>query len=162
MLGSIPAIYDSPILGHGSWARDPKYLIIERQALAKMGYTNAQDYSRTDVETGIIQTHSYIFGAWVYAGILGAVFWAWVWVMAVKVLLRVYPPKFVLPAIVPWIAFELLWGILFSPYAETARVFVPYDVVVLMGYGSIAHFSAAQAATGKVAGLARKPRLKTA
>ena len=36
LLGSIPAIYDSPILGHGSWARDPKYLIIERQAMAML------------------------------------------------------------------------------------------------------------------------------
>jgi hypothetical protein len=137
LLGSIPAIYDSPILGHGSWAKDLKYLIIQRRAMALLGYGNAEDVPRQDVVSGIIQTHSYIFGAWVDAGILGAVFWGWVWVMALKVLMRVYPPKFVLPTMVPWMAFELLWAILFSPYAETARLYVPYYIVILMGYRSI-------------------------
>jgi hypothetical protein len=137
LLSSIPAIYDSPILGHGSWARDLKYLIVRRRAMALLGYRNYEDTPDQDIVSGIIQTHSYIFGAWVYAGILGAVFWGWIWVMALKVLMRVYPPKFVLPAMVPWMAFELLWAILFSPYAETARVYVPYYVVIFMGYRSI-------------------------
>ena len=101
LLGSIPAIYDSPILGHGSWARDLKYLIIERQALAMMGYKNAEDYSRVDAESGIIQTHSYFFGAWVSAGILGAVFWGWVFVLTAKMLLSVYPPTI---RLMPWLA----------------------------------------------------------
>jgi hypothetical protein len=137
LLGSIPAIYDSPILGHGSWAKDLKYLIIERRALALLGYRNAEDFPRQDVVSGIIQTHSYFFGAWVDAGILGAIFWAWVWVMVLKVLIRVYPAKFVLPAIVPWMAFELLWAIVFSPYGVGARIVVPYYIVIFMGYRSI-------------------------
>ena len=161
LLGAIPAIYDSPILGHGSWARDPKYLILERHALAVMGYSNAGDYSRPDAASGIIQTHSYILGAWVDAGILGAVFWGWVGVMALKTLMRVYPTKFVLPPLVPWMAFELLWAILFSPYGVGARLAAPYFIVVLMGYASVAQLKSARAKTGKVTGLARRT-LKTA
>jgi hypothetical protein len=161
MLGSIPAIYDSPILGHGSWAKDPQYLIIERQTLAMLGYTIAGDFRRSDAESGIIQTHSYFFGAWVYSGVLGAVFWGWIWLTALKVLMRIYPPGIVLPAAVPWMAFELLWAILFSPYAETARIFVPYYVVIFMGYRSIASSRTVQAVTGNVTDLAKR-RLRTA
>lgn len=161
LLSSLPAIYDSPILGHGSWAKDLKYLIIRRETMALLGYTNYNSTPDQDIESGIIQTHSYFFGAWVDAGILGAVFWAWVWVMVLKVLIRVYPPKFVLPAIMPWMAFELLWAILFSPYGVGTRITAPYYVVVLMGYGSVAQLSAARAATGKVTGVANK-RLNTA
>jgi hypothetical protein len=161
LLGSIPAIYDSPILGHGSWAKDLKYLIIREEAMALLGYRNANAIPRQDIVSGIIQTHSYFFGAWVDAGILGAVFWAWVWVMVLKVLMRVYPPKFVLPVMVPWMAFELLWAILFSPYGVGARIIAPYYIVVLIGYGSVGQFSAARAATGNLTGVAQK-RLKTA
>ena len=161
LLSSIPAIYDSPILGHGSWARDLKYLIIRRQAMALLGYRNYEDTPNQDIVSGIIQTHSYFFGAWVDAGILGAFFWAWVWVMVLKVLMRVYPPKFVMPAMVPWMAFELLWAILFSPYGSVVRIIAPYYIVIFMGYRALAQFSAARAATGKVTGVANR-RLKTA
>ena len=137
LFGSIPAIYDSPILGHGSWAKDLKYLIIRRETMALLGYRNYEDTPAEDIESGIIQTHSFILGAWVYAGVLGAVFWAWVWVMVFKVLMRSYPPKFVLPAMVPWMAFELLWAILFSPYGVGQRVLATYYIVILMGYVNI-------------------------
>lgn len=128
--------------------------------MALLGYQNYEDTPDQDIVSGIIQTHSHNFGAWVYAGILGAVFWGWIWVVAFKVLMTVYPPKFVMPAMVPWMAFELLWAILFSPYAETARLFVPYYVVIFMGYRSLAQFSAAQGTTGEVTGVTNR-RLKT-
>jgi hypothetical protein len=167
LLGSIPAIYDSPILGHGSWARDPKYLIIERQALATMGYKNAEDYSRADAESGIIQTHSYIFGAWVDSGILGAVFWGWVFLLTAKMLLSVYPPTIRLLPLASFAAFTQLWDILFSPYGAQQRIVSPYYVVLIMTcMGIAASRQNAQAADGTakkklVSGVARK-RLKTA
>ncbi len=161
LFSSLPAVYDSPILGHGSWARDLKYLIIRRETMALLGYRNYNSTPDQDITSGIIQTHSYFFGAWVSAGILGAVFWAWVWVMVLSVLLRVYPPKFVLPAMVPWMAFELLWAILFSPYASVVRIIAPYYIVIFMGYRNLPQFSAARIATGKAAGAANR-RLKMA
>ena len=166
LLGSIPAIYDSPILGHGSWARDPKYLIIERQALARLGYINAGDYSRTDAASGIIQTHSYIFGAWVDGGILGAVFWAWVFVLTAKMLLSVYPPTIRLLPLASFAAFTQLWDILFSPYGAQQRIVSPYYVVLIMTCMGIAARRAADAppVTAKkrpATGVAKK-RLKTA
>ncbi len=56
--------------------------------MALLGYKNYNSTPDQDIVSGIIQTHSYIFGAWVYACILGEVFWGWLWVMAFKVLMR--------------------------------------------------------------------------
>ncbi len=132
MLGYIPAIYDSPILGHGSWARDPTYVLAEHQALAEMGYTSAEDYSENDIEEGYIPTHSCLFGAWVDAGILGALFWGWLLVLTAKALLRVYPSNIVILPLMCYMAFSLLWDILFSPYGARARIVMPYRAVMLM------------------------------
>jgi hypothetical protein len=131
MLASIPAIYDSPILGHGSWAKDPTYVIAERQALALMGYTDAGDISIEDIQEGTIPSHSFLFGAWVNAGILGAVFWGWVLILTLRALIRVYPSSVVLLPVMSFAAFSMLWDILFSPYGATERISVPYYVVML-------------------------------
>ena len=134
MLGYLPAIYDSPILGHGSWAKDPTYLIAEREALAMMGYTISDELSIDEMEEGMIPTHSYIFGAWVDAGILGAVFWGWVWVQTVRILMQVHPPSVVLLPLLSFAAFSLLWDLLFSPYGAEMRIISPYFVVMLLAY----------------------------
>jgi len=140
MLGSIPAIYDSPILGHGSWARDPTYLILEIQSAMALGYKNAIDISPEDFSEGNIPKHSCILGAWVDAGILGAIFWGWVLVLTVRVLARVYPPTVVLLPIMSFIAFALLWDILFSPYGARARIIAPYYIVMLATCMSMAPY----------------------
>jgi hypothetical protein len=132
MLGYIPAIIDSPILGHGSWAKDPKYVLEQHQAMALMGYSAAEDYSENDIEEGYIPTHSCLFGAWVDAGILGALFWAWVFVLTAKALLRVYPGSVVLLPLMSFVAFSLLWDVLFSPFGFLGRIIMPYRVVFLM------------------------------
>ena len=132
MLGYLPAIYDSPILGHGSWAKDPKYLLAEQQALAVMGYSMADEFGEDALKEGLIPTHSYLFGAWVDAGILGAVFWAWVFMLDAKALMRVYPPTTVLLPVMSFLGFDLLWNILFSPYGAEVRIIFPYCALVLM------------------------------
>jgi hypothetical protein len=132
ILGSIPAIYDSPILGHGSWAKDPGYLLAERQALALMGYSTADEISVEDLEEGLIPAHSHIFGAWVNAGILGAVFWGWVFWMTMRALMRVYPASVAMLPLGVFCAFSLLWELLFSPYGAEWRIITPYYIVIVM------------------------------
>jgi hypothetical protein len=134
MLGYLPAIYDSPILGHGSWAKDPTYLIAEHQALALMGYSFADEVSTDEMEAGLIPTHSYIFGAWVDAGILGAVFWGWIWVMTLRILMQVHPSSALLMPLLCFAAFSLLWDILFSPYGAEMRIISPYYIVLVISY----------------------------
>lgn len=137
MLGSIPAIYDSPILGHGSWAKDPGYLIAEREALALMGYEDADRVPVDVLEEGLIPSHSYFFGAWVYAGALGAVFFGWVFWFAARTLMKVDAPTGFLFPLVSYVAFSLIWNILFSPYGAEVRIIFPYYVLILMTFNGV-------------------------
>ncbi|MDR3572623.1 MAG: hypothetical protein P4L50_02065 [Anaerolineaceae bacterium] len=150
LMASLPAIYDSPILGHGSWARDPVYLIAARRALAEMGYEDAWDMSSDEFEEGYIPTHSYIFGAWVDAGIVGALFWGWVFVVTARGLMRVYAPTVVLLPVAAYFAFTLFWDILFSPYGTLGRIVAPYYFVMLITCFSMAPKNPVISATGKV------------
>ena len=114
LLGSIPAILDSPILGHGSWARDIRYELMRLAALESAGY----DIGFVDDR---IPTHSALFGAWVQAGLLGAVFWVWVLSVGLRAGLRM----FLSPAALPLAAYmivALLWDCLFSPCAMDQRI----------------------------------------
>jgi hypothetical protein len=128
-LGSFFAIYDSPVLGHGSWAKDPQYAAILRASLDELGYQN------TDVafesEDGLIPSHSYLLGAWVESGIVGAVFWLWILWITASALMRSSGRE----PLVPFFAFIgmfLIWNVLFSPYGADARFTATYFVYAMI------------------------------
>jgi hypothetical protein len=131
LLASIPAVYDSPILGHGSWAKNRIYYIGELRALQLLGYKGATDISREELLDGLIPAHSYLLQAWVDGGIVGALFWVWVYVTIVRALMRVYPATVALLPAAAFMAFSLFWDILFSPYGAIDRVIIPYYFVTL-------------------------------
>ena len=164
LLASLPAVYDSPILGHGSWAKNRIYYIGEIRALALLGYKGATDISREELIEGIIPAHSYLLQAWVYGGILGALFWAWVYVFVVWALMRVYPATVVLLPVAAFMAFSLFWDILFSPYGATTRIVVPFYIVTLASCMDMVPQKAKQVATAalKKRIAAPKRRLHTA
>jgi len=141
----VPAIMDSPILGHGSWAKDPTYLIAGREAMLLLGYKGALDLSTDQLEEGLIPTHSFLLGAWVYAGVLGAVFWGWVWFLIVKALARIYPAAAGLLPLMAYVGFLLLWDILFSPFGLDRRNQVPYFLLLIFTYYEMSLRSAVQA-----------------
>lgn len=149
LLAELPAIYDSPILGHGSWAKEPIYIIEERQALDLLGYKGATLVFPEEIREGFIPAHSYFFQAWVDSGILGAVFWGWVFVLAARVLLRTYPATAALLPVVSLLVFTLLWDILFSPYGTPGRISFPYTFVMLMTLMDMVRRKVTQTATTK-------------
>ncbi len=153
-LAELPAIYASPILGHGSWARDPMYAMLEMRGLKMLGYKDATDYDLDLLKEGYIPNHSYILGAWVNAGILGAAFWLWVFVLTARALLRVYPSSVPMLPFAALVGFETLWDLWFSPYNGESRIFTPFYVVLLMTCMSMALRAPADASTAEV----RKPR----
>lgn len=59
---AVMAISDAPLMGHGSRAYNPKYILRGMRARAKERLTQ-------------IPVHSCILGAWVFSGILGVPFW---------------------------------------------------------------------------------------
>ena len=147
LLGALPAIYDSPIIGHGSWARDWTYLKAEEEALHLLGYQGAVAMTREDYVEATIPAHSYLLQAWVWAGIVGAVFWAWGFVFSARTVMRIYPPTTPLLPLFAFVALSLLWEILFSPFGEEVRIVFPYYMVMVMTFSSLAPRKAARAAT---------------
>jgi O-antigen ligase len=75
-----------------------------------------------------------VMGAWVEAGIMGAVFWIGVLSFPVRVLKQLYTTRDRLTPLVAFAVFLMTWDILFSPFAAWARVMVPFYIVLMVSY----------------------------
>lgn len=128
------AIVDSPIIGHGSWAKNPYYISILRN-LEKFGYTIGS--LETLHRTGLIPTHSYLLGGWVEGGILGAVFWGWVLILIARVLLYLYNITDPMNPLIVFVAISLIWDIMFSPFGAEGRLTTAFFLVFLMSTANI-------------------------
>jgi hypothetical protein len=125
ILGSWPAIVDSPWIGHGSWAKNIEYVLLMKESLAALGYGGAGYYADDQ-----IPTHSYIFGAWVEAGLAGAVFWGWILYRTLSLLFLVFRNE---EQAAPWIVFislDLIWAIFFSPFGALSRLTAAYIIAM--------------------------------
>ena len=127
VLVSSHAILDSPFLGHGSWAKDDKYTMLFTELRRQAGYIAVPED-----EEGLIPAHSHLLGAWVEAGLMGAVFWAWILSLPVRVLIKPHGMMDYLTPLMAFVAFLLIWDIFFSPYGAELRFLTPYYVVVMM------------------------------
>jgi O-antigen ligase len=128
-VASWAAIADSPLIGHGSWAKNTKYIEI---FLAGQGINLSSSEARSFMQTEFIPTHSHIFGAWVEAGILGAVFWAYIAFLAVRVLVRVLRPEWaVYRPLVIYLTLTILFDIAFSPFGLERRM---TDAAIITGF----------------------------
>jgi O-antigen ligase len=131
ILVSSRAVLDSPILGHGSGAKDQKYVEMLNDLQAEYGAPVNLSYA-TKVGGGLIPTHSHLMGAWVQAGILGAILWFYLFFLAVKGIIRASSVRPALAPIIVFILTGLLWDILFSPFSNTRRVMVSMAIVIIL------------------------------
>ena len=123
------AIMDSPLIGQGSWAKNPYYIDVLRD-LEKYGYTirSLEKLYRS----GTIPSHSYLLGSWVESGILGAVFWGWVLILTAKTLFYQYNIRDPLNPLIAFIGISFIWDIIFSPFGAEGRLTTAYFLVLLM------------------------------
>lgn len=131
-LVSIQAILDSPVLGHGSWAKDSYYTRLLFVRMKELGVEAGSFESYVGRFGFLIPTHSHLLGAWVEAGILGAPIWIYGLILAVRVLyrtLRWHGPTSALLAVV---AFFCIWDILFSPFGADARIVKAVQICILL------------------------------
>lgn len=128
LLASTQAIRDSPILGHGSWARGPKYVEIQRQMLIEMGVPGGNQ----PTDPTLIPTHSYFLGSWVWAGLAGGLFWVAVAVLALWLIASMYGVHLELSPLTAFVVALLLWSIAFSPYSNTERLYAMYAISVCL------------------------------
>ncbi len=119
ILVSIQAVVDSPIIGHGSWARDIYYVAMLRDLLEAKGTDVA--FSGNIFDNDVIPAHSHLMGSWVESGVLGGVFWIWALIISFRAsfaMVNLRRPE------MPFVAFvliSLVWNILFSPFAAFMR-----------------------------------------
>jgi len=117
------AVWDSPIIGHGSWAKDPqygKYLFY----MADLGYNiDEEAIQRYIDDRDLIPRHSHILQSWVWAGILGALFWFVIGKLIISHLLQQlkFPGQFY--AVILLFGILSLWDILFSPLGAMKRFY---------------------------------------
>ncbi len=128
------AIYDSPLLGHGSWAKNYDYSYFYYELMRRSGYV-----VEGEVEDGLIPSHSHLLGAWVEAGLAGALFWIWVLSLPARVMFGVYGKVFRLAPLAVLFALLLIWDVLFSPYGAAQRFVTPYYVVFMMSCLCVKH-----------------------
>ena len=121
ILVSSRAVMDSPIIGHGSWARDYKYIELLIDTQEEYGVKpNMQDI--VEHTGGFIPAHSHLMGAWVWAGILGATFWAYIVWLIVKATI---PLSNLRPPLAPVYAYAIsasLFNVMFSPFGLNMRL----------------------------------------
>lgn len=122
----------NPIIGYGSYAKDKDKVSFKfgRQFDA---YKEASHWKKTDLLAG----HSYILGAWVYAGVLGFLFFAFIlylmWLFLRKGAIVKQP---LLTGLLIYIYFKFLWDILFSPFADRLSLCMFVSVLAVLMYNT--------------------------
>lgn len=114
------AVLEHPFIGWGSWAKDYKYVEMLADFQAKNGLqTDLADLEED--QQGLIPTHSHLMGAWVWAGIFGAIFWVYVFRLACKALMRISVQPRALALFYAYLLATFMWDILFSPFQAARR-----------------------------------------
>jgi hypothetical protein len=145
VLVSFQAVIDSPILGHGSVAKDFAYVDLLTERRYALGYEGGSLPS----DIGLIPAHSYLMGSWVWAGFLGGMFWLAVAIMAFRLVATLLPIRLEIAPILVFSTISLLWSIAFSPYAGDARIGASYGIALcLYGLRQVRIARAAEAHAG--------------
>jgi hypothetical protein len=117
ILVSSLAFIEKPWFGHGSWAKDPSgyYGEILIGQLYSLGYLNS-DYHLYDTE--FIPVHSYIMGGFVWAGVLGGLYWLVFLIITFIEFLRI---KDKIQYYYIFNITMLIWNVIFSPFGANNR-----------------------------------------
>ena len=129
-LVTVQAIMDSPLIGHGSWAKDRYYAELRQLMLYKLGFVNRF----IEPENDLIPTHSHLLGAWVEAGLGGALFWLVILGMIMATLRRLYASNDPVRPYLVFLMFLFVWDILFSPFGAQRRLTDGFLMVAML-YG---------------------------
>lgn len=126
-LASLYAISKKPVFGYGSYAKDKNHLYDRFNKMIGMPSSPGAKSSALKHVPG----HSYMLGAWVYAGILGFVFWLFI-LKTIFSFLRQHlfeDPQLLCMNLM--LTFSMLWDIFFSPFSDRLN-FVMYIVLIII------------------------------
>lgn len=128
---SSQAVLEHPFIGWGSFGRSYKYVEMLSDFQARYGFQTDLTDTEENLQ-GLIPAHSHIMGAWVWAGVLGAVFWVYIFRLAGKALLRLSLLKPPLALFYAFLLVSFLWDILFSPFQAFRRATDSFVLVVIL------------------------------
>lgn len=113
-----PKIFESPIIGHGSWAKDFNYVMSRASELGMNPVMVA-----IPGEYGLIPAHSHISSGWLDAGIFGGIFWIIALWRAVRLLVN-GRTAFIgrLAPLMTFLLVSFAWDLVFSPYGAERRL----------------------------------------
>lgn len=124
----IEAILDSPVIGHGSWPKDPRYA----DRLAAERYHWGLSKSATRPNDDSIPIHSHLFGSWVESGIMGGMFWSLILYLVAHSLLRAHQGQSHMKPLYVFGSVLLIWDVLFSPFSGFRRLETAFLIVIVL------------------------------
>lgn len=128
---SLEAIKNNPLFGYGSYALD-EFGIHDRWLLDHG--IKPSDNNQVLMMPG----HSYLLGAWVYSGVLGAIFWFFIISVIYKTLRNGYVIKDSrLLGVVLFMLIQMIWNILFSPFADRMPFLIFIVLLILLNTNNI-------------------------
>jgi hypothetical protein len=148
-LVAIQAIIDRPIIGHGSFPYDPKYMQLKQDIQYEHGYSDTDEPDESVVP--VIPTHSHLTMAWVESGILGGACWIYIMILVVRSLLYISTSRPNMAPLYSYFMVSFIWDILYSPFGSVNRMIAAF--YILLAYGVLKDAATAAA-------LARKKRLE--
>jgi energy-converting hydrogenase Eha subunit A len=128
-LVAIQAIRDSPIIGHGSFAVDPKYLELMQRLQYDLGYSDTDTPQDPD-EPAAIPTHSHLTSAWVESGIFGGIFWIYALLLTLRGLMKVSVTRPPLAPLYSYLLLNFIWNILYSPFGSVNRMWAAFFILM--------------------------------
>jgi O-antigen ligase len=132
-------IKQSPLIGGGSYVRIDEKTLLDSVRLQNSVGLSVRSSGEISAGETLLPSHSYLFGSWVEAGILGAVFWIYVlfFIFAFFNSSYNYESNAELSGFVTYLSFFILWEILFSPFGQEKRIYVGLLVGIIMQLKSI-------------------------
>ncbi len=127
-LVALQAIRDSPIIGHGSFAADQRYLDLKADLMYENGYSDSDQSD--DADGNAIPTHSHLTMAWVESGILGGVLWIYILVLVIRAILRITTIRPPLSPLYCYLLVNFVWDILYSPFGSINRLWGAYLILL--------------------------------
>jgi O-antigen ligase len=127
-LVAIQAIRDRPILGHGSYPVDRKYIELKQDIQYEHGYS---DYDGTeDISDAVIPTHSHLTMAWVESGILGGICWIYIFILTCRAILQLGVQRPPMAPLYCYLLVWFLWNILYSPFGSVNRLWAAFFILL--------------------------------
>jgi len=128
LVGSVIAISDSPLIGHGSRPSDEEYSERTRVVLEANGY----DVTYLDTTASAILGHGALLGAWVAAGILGVLFWLVLLRVVARALLVAHNLPPLIQPLVAFVGLQIGWDAAFSGFGGLGKLSLPITLIFLI------------------------------